>query len=295
MFDKAKKGYIKLNRNILDNSIWLCEPFTKGQAWVDLLLLTNHRENLILLKNGLIMNINRGECGYSKKALADRWKWSRNKVTRYLNYLEKQEMIQQKNTQNHTIIKVFNYEKWQGELTNETTNGTTNGTTNDTTNKTINETTNNTTNELTNEQQTIQQTDINNNDKNDKNNNKNIYSENFSKKIDPYFNNPIIEKFKAEYQKAFRVQRCYLDNIQIHKILEISADYPEFVEKMPEIISKFRKIKFTNGIGAPSLKWLINEGNWASILNGERDKNIEKPEENSGEFDLGIPTCEVGK
>lgn len=110
--------------------------------------------------------------------------------------------------------------------------------------------------------------------------NKDIYikeetNTNTSKKVDPYFNNPAVEKFKEEYQKRFKLNRCYLDNYQVNKLLEISIDYPEFVENIPLIVEKFSKIKFSNGIGKPTLKWLINEGNWAGILNGERDQFIE--------------------
>ena len=110
--------------------------------------------------------------------------------------------------------------------------------------------------------------------KDNKDNTNNIYSFNREekeniKKIDPYFNNPIIEKFKAEYQKVFKKQRCYLDNIKINKLIEIAADFPEFMENLPEIMAKFAKIKFTDT--PATLKWLINDGRWADILNGDYD------------------------
>lgn len=118
---------------------------------------------------------------------------------------------------------------------------------------------------------------------------KDIYKEetntNDSKKIDPYFNNPAVNKFKAEYEKIFKTNRCYLDNFKINKLLEISIDTPEFIENIPLIIEKFSKIKFSNGIGKPTLKWLINDGNWASILNGEYDQFIEDESAENAESD----------
>lgn len=128
----------------------------------------------------------------------------------------------------------------------------------------------------------------NNKNNKDNTNNINIYNSN-SKNFDPYLNNPIIEKFKTEYQKRFKRTRCYLDNFQINKLIEINTDNPDFVENIPLIIEKFSKIEFSNGIGKPSLKWLINEGNWASILNGERDQNIKDENTQKDNFDLGIP------
>jgi hypothetical protein len=132
-------GYIKLYRNILKNPVWeVDKPFTKGQAWVDLLLITNYYSNLITLKNGTVAEIKRGQCGYSKKGLADRWGWSIGKVTRYLKLLSDLKMIRQKNTQNHTIITVLNYSKYQDETTNKTTNRITKDITKEITKETTN-------------------------------------------------------------------------------------------------------------------------------------------------------------
>ena len=128
--------------------------------------------------------------------------------------------------------------------------------------------------------------------KDNKDNTNNIYIPN--KKFDPYFNNPVVDKFKKEYERIFNTTRCYLDAIQINKLTEISVDNPDFINKIPEILSKYKRIEFSNGINKFNLRGLINDGKWAAILNGEYDAYI-RPEENSGEFDLGIPTCEVGK
>ena len=110
---------------------------------------------------------------------------------------------------------------------------------------------------------------------------------NSNKKFDPYFNNPVVEKFKSLYEKNLKVARCYLDNFQIHKLIEISAENPDFLEKLPLIIEKYARIEFSNGINKYGIRGLINEGKWAAILNGEYDKYIKPENEN---FDLGIPT-----
>ena len=38
------QGWIKLHRTLQDNKLWYSEPLTKGQAWVDLILLANHKD-----------------------------------------------------------------------------------------------------------------------------------------------------------------------------------------------------------------------------------------------------------
>lgn len=132
-----KEGYIKLYRGLEDNPLWTFDVFSKAQAWIDLLLLTNHKTGHIKLRNGEMVQINRGECGWSIESLAKRWQWSRGKVKRFFDYLKNEKMIQQTDIPNATIIKVLNYDRFQ----NDTTNG----------------------------QQTVQQTDTNKNGKNGKN------------------------------------------------------------------------------------------------------------------------------
>lgn len=41
-------GWVKLYRKLMDNPIWLEERFTKGQAWVDLIMLSNFESRIIV-------------------------------------------------------------------------------------------------------------------------------------------------------------------------------------------------------------------------------------------------------
>lgn len=120
------KGWITLHRKIQENELWLNEPFTKGQAWVDLLLLANHKDQAIW-KRGIRIVIKRGEIGWSEALLAKRWRWSRGKTRRFLFFLKTVQQIEREN--NHTLSRIIikNYDKYQ---TNGTTDGTTDGTNN---------------------------------------------------------------------------------------------------------------------------------------------------------------------
>lgn len=121
------RGYIKLYRQIADNPIWRIKPFSEGQAWVDMLCITNYEKGFIKTKNGEIISLECGDCGYSVLTLSERWGWSRGKVKRFLNLLETQKMIQQKMHGKLTIISILNFGKYQNRTTNDTTNDTTNG------------------------------------------------------------------------------------------------------------------------------------------------------------------------
>ena len=94
--ENLKEGYIKLHRSLMDNPLFNSEPFTKGQAWVALLLLTNHNKSFINAKNGKLIPVERGECGYSMVALSSIFKWDRRTVKRYIKLLENEKMVQQK-------------------------------------------------------------------------------------------------------------------------------------------------------------------------------------------------------
>ena len=133
------RGYIKLYRQIADNPIWRIKPFSEGQAWVDMLCITNYEKGFIKTKNGEIISLECGDCGYSVLTLSERWGWSRGKVKRFLNLLETQKMIQQKMHGKLTIISILNFGKYQNRTTNDTTNNTTNGQQTDTINNEKNE------------------------------------------------------------------------------------------------------------------------------------------------------------
>lgn len=121
-----KEGYIKLYRGIEDNPLWTQEPFTKAQAWIDLLMLTNIKPGVIQTKNGETHKIQRGECAWSMKRLATRWKWSEGKVKRFFCYLNDEKMIVQKEVPKLTIIKVINFDRYQEQRTNSSINSSIN-------------------------------------------------------------------------------------------------------------------------------------------------------------------------
>jgi len=125
-----ESNYFKINRALLSSSRWLSEPFTRGQAWVDLCGLAQHTDSYFRVR-GVRVDLKRGQLGYSQVSLAERWKWSRDKVRRFLKELETQEDIIQQNNEITTVITICKYNIYQGDNTAEdTTDNTANNTTN---------------------------------------------------------------------------------------------------------------------------------------------------------------------
>lgn len=115
-----QEGWIKVHRQISESEIWTAEKFSKGQAWIDLLLLANHKPQTIFIR-GIEIRLERGELAYSQLTLAKRWRWNRKTVMSYLSWLENREMIHTKNNNVTTLITIKNYVGYQGERTPERT------------------------------------------------------------------------------------------------------------------------------------------------------------------------------
>ena len=108
-------GWIKLYRRILECFLWLDdEPFCKRAAWIDLLLLANHRNKQIMF-DGKPLIIRRGQYLTSVRKLSSRWGWSKDKTLRFLKILEMQQMIHRESDNKRTLLTIVNYEVYQGE------------------------------------------------------------------------------------------------------------------------------------------------------------------------------------
>lgn len=106
------EGWIKIHRKIIDNPLWFSEKFTRGQAWIDLILLANHADSYFF-KRGVKINVSRGQLSRSSVELGHRWKWSRSKVNKFLNDLEKEQQIKQQKSNVNLIVTIINYDLYQ--------------------------------------------------------------------------------------------------------------------------------------------------------------------------------------
>lgn len=112
----SKQGFVKLYRQIEENELYFCEAFDKTHAWIDLILLANHKDNILFVRGNEI-KIKRGQVAWSKENLATRWKWSKNKVYRFLETLNRLGQIDYKTNQQKNnvlgLITIINYDEYQ--------------------------------------------------------------------------------------------------------------------------------------------------------------------------------------
>ena len=110
-------GWIKIHRQMKEHWLWKDKPFSKAQAWFDILMRANHRKTKVNIGNRLV-EIECGSFITSELKLMKDWGWSKSKTRAFLKLLENDQMIVKKPDTKKTTIKVLKYNEYQ---TSETT------------------------------------------------------------------------------------------------------------------------------------------------------------------------------
>lgn len=242
------RGYVKINRSIVEDEMYFSEKFTRTQAWIDLILIANFNPSCIYVR-GVKIPIARGMLAYSLDTLAVRWKWSRGKVIRFLLDLERQKKIIQQKNHIITRISIINYSKYQD---NDTTDETANDTADDTANDTADDTHN----------------------KNDNNVN-NVNNNNTSK---PSKEIPAICRKVVELYSGICVSYPKLITISKGRAVKIKERFAE-MKNLMTVESVFRKMEESDFLkGKNNNNWkatfdwvMANSINWCKVLEGNYD------------------------
>lgn len=119
------KGYIMLSRRFFANPLWV-EPreYSRAEAWLDLIQAAGIEERVIIL-DGRAIESRRGELAASRRFLENRWRWSAGKVTRFLDMLKSQGMIETRKEHGQTVIRLCNYDTYNPLVTDRHTGGKT--------------------------------------------------------------------------------------------------------------------------------------------------------------------------
>lgn len=113
-------NWIKLNRSIMEHWLWSGETFSRGQAFIDLLLLAAYADHKVM-SQGRMIDVKRGSMITSVRYLAGRWGWSKDKTLKFLNDLESDGIIIKESDTKRTVLTIVNYGKYQNLQYNEQT------------------------------------------------------------------------------------------------------------------------------------------------------------------------------
>lgn len=91
----------------------MVEPreYSRAEAWLDLIQAAGIEERVIIL-DGRAIESRRGELAASRRFLENRWRWSAGKVTRFLDMLKSQGMIETRKEHGQTVIRLCNYDTY---------------------------------------------------------------------------------------------------------------------------------------------------------------------------------------
>lgn len=257
------QGYIKLHRQIMECSIWdIEEVYDKRSAWVELLLLANHKDKKTLFNNEMI-TIKRGQHLTSIRKLAERWGWSRGKVDRFLRLLENEQMVDTKRATNNILINIVNYNVYQyTEDDRRATDG----------------------HETDHRRATDEpQTDTNNNDKNVKNEKKDIYNASFEE----------FWKIYAKKKDKGRAYECYkarlANGFSEAEMLEACKNYMAECKKNDTPLKYIKDAKTFLGVNTPFVDYLPKKDtNGREYEEGLMVFNFQFPESEAPPF-YGLP------
>ncbi|KXB48677.1 hypothetical protein HMPREF3188_00063 [Tissierellia bacterium KA00581] len=248
-----QQGWIKIHRKILDNFLWEDKPFSKGQAWIDLILLANH-ENKKIIFDGNAIEVKRGEKITSIRFLSERWGWSTTKTKKFLNVLQSEKMLTYKSNSKNTVYSIVNYNDYQEKQ--EYKNNT------EVTQKKHRSNTE------------VTQKNTNKNDKNDKND-KNIFNNLSNDKLFV----PLIQKWNELPETVSKISTLKKDTQRYKMLSQRVSEYGE--NKVLEAIEKIKQSSFLQGSNNKgwtiTFEWFVRPNNFVKVLEGNyADKKIQK-------------------
>jgi hypothetical protein len=115
---RSKRGFVPLSRRMFDgrDPIWeSSEPFDRRSAWIDLVQRASRKTRQKFI-GSVTITIERGQVWDTERGLADRWRWSRAKVRRFLDQLSTMQRVVSKPAHNAahagTMLTLLNYESY---------------------------------------------------------------------------------------------------------------------------------------------------------------------------------------
>ena len=248
-----QQGWLKIHRKILDNFLWEDRPFSRGQAWIDLILIANHEDKTTIF-NGNVVEIKRGQKMTSLRKLSDRWGWSITKTKKFLEVLQSEKMLTYKSNSKNTVYTIVNFNNYQEK---QEYKNNTKITQKENRNKTEKN-----------------QKETNKNDKNDKND-KNIFNNLSNDKLFV----PLIEKWNELPDTISKISTLKKDTQRYKMLSQRINEYG--ADKVLEAIEQIKRSSFLLGKNdrgwTITFEWFVKPNNFIKVLEGNYiDKKINK-------------------
>ena len=109
---KRMGTFITVPREIFDDGLFVHEPYSRREAFLDLVQKAVHEETVLPVRGGSI-TLNRGEVFASIRYLATRWGWSKSKVEAVLKEFISMNLVGHKSDTSNSTLSIVNYDLYQ--------------------------------------------------------------------------------------------------------------------------------------------------------------------------------------
>lgn len=126
----SERGVFAVDRGVFDHAVLQerSRPYCKVKAWMWLVAEAAWKPMSVRV-SGQWVRLERGELAHSVRFMADKWKWSKSRVHRFLIDLENESMIGTAAKTGITVISISKYDDYQRvSLPSKEENGTPSGT-----------------------------------------------------------------------------------------------------------------------------------------------------------------------
>lgn len=124
----SERGVFAVDRGIWDHAVFRDQPFTDREAWMWLVGEASFKSRTRNVA-GKMIPLERGQLAASVRFMAEKWKWSKSSVDRFLVRLKSETMIGTDSGTGLLVITICNYDEYQRvSLPTGTPSETTSGT-----------------------------------------------------------------------------------------------------------------------------------------------------------------------
>lgn len=102
---------IKLNEDIQNHFLWTDVPFSRAQAFIDLLLRAEDEDGQKYVF-GILQSYEKGEGITTLRELGRAWGWSSSKVKKFLLDLDDNQLIEVEFNNKMTIFKIIDLDRY---------------------------------------------------------------------------------------------------------------------------------------------------------------------------------------
>lgn len=104
-------GVFAVSRGVFDHAFFSPEPYTEREAWLWLVGNAAWKPKRVRIGSTMI-DLQRGQCAYAERFMAEKWKWPKTRVHRFLERLKTEAMIEPQPDRAATRITICNYDKF---------------------------------------------------------------------------------------------------------------------------------------------------------------------------------------